>query len=385
MKKHISILAGMLFLITFAVNLQMPLFKAYADKEHYGVGVIGFAFASYTLGLLPAALFLGGLSDRLGRKVVIQLALILSTLSTFIMILFPTIMGLFIARTLVGVSVALGIATGNSYLIELFDFDKEKRAAILMALSTSLGFGGGALATSIVLLIQDTLVPITYPLNVAGSLTLLCLSFLLPKTTKNENHRLIRLPVFPPKSLSVNISIALFWSVTGIAISIIPFQLIKHHLDGWLGLSLFIINGTGAAILPLARRIPESRALLISYILLPIGFSLLIMGSLFGYLVMILAGCAFIGATCYGFGYLGTLSTISKLGKNEKPRAVAGYLLFAYLGFGIPSVAMGISAEKYGLQDSLFTYLLITIFISLFLLLRQILHEKALSSISLSK
>ena len=51
--KNIYIITGILFLITTSVNLEMPLFRLYAENENFGVGMVGFAFASYIGGLLP--------------------------------------------------------------------------------------------------------------------------------------------------------------------------------------------------------------------------------------------------------------------------------------------------------------------------------------------
>lgn len=100
--KNIYIIAGILFLITSAVNLEMPLFKTYAEIENYGVGMIGFAFASYIAGLLPTALFFGGLSEKIGKKKVLIIALVLSTNSILVISLLPNLYALFISRILVG-------------------------------------------------------------------------------------------------------------------------------------------------------------------------------------------------------------------------------------------------------------------------------------------
>lgn len=41
-----------------------------------------------------------------------------------------------------------------------------------------------------------------------------------------------------------------------------------------------------------------------------------------------------------------------KLKENlkEKSRVVSRYLLFAYLGFGIPTILLGLTSEKYGIE-----------------------------------
>lgn len=374
--KNIYIIAGILFLITSAVNLEMPLFKHYAENENFGIGMVGFAFASYIGGLLPTALLFGGLSDKIGKKRVLIIALILSTCSVLTISVVPNLYALFVARILVGSSVALSISTGSSFLSEMFLTDKEKKSSNLVALSTTLGFGGGALFTSIALAFYTTLVPLTYWIVLFLSVVWILITLSLPETNIDKTKKMIRLPLFPKGVFQFNISIALFWAVTGIVISIIPSQISKFNLGGWSGLSLFLINGTGALFLPLAKRIPVRKSMNIAYILLPVGFSVLTYGSIYGKLPFVLIGCSLVGAVSYGFGYFGTLTAVSELNPTEKSRVVSGYLLFAYLGFGIPSVVLGLTSEKYGIENSLIIYLILTTIAVLIFLLSQSKKEK---------
>ena len=370
--KQIIIISGILFLITSAVNLEMPLFKIYSDNENFGIGMIGFAFASYIGGLIPTALFFGGLSEKIGKKKVLQIALIFSTVSVLIMIIYPNLFALFFARIFVGSSVALSIATSSSFLSELFETDKEKNSSNIVALSTTLGFGGGALITSIYLIYNTTLVPLTYWAIFMLSVFWFLISFYLDETDFNKEKKTMRMPLFPKGSFQFNLSIALFWAITGIVISIIPSQIAKYNLGNWSGLSLFLINGTGALFLPLAKKMTTRNSMIISYMLLPIGFSLITFGSIYGQIIFILIGCSLVGAVSYGFGYFATLSGVSKLNPIEKTRVVSGYLLFAYLGFGIPSIIIGLTSETYGVENSLKAYLALTIFIIIFLSMNMV-------------
>ncbi|MER8149571.1 MFS transporter, partial [Acinetobacter baumannii] len=64
-------LAFALCLITFAVNLQAPLYTAYAALSGQGTAATAVAFSGYVAGVLPVLLLLGGLADRVGYKVMI--------------------------------------------------------------------------------------------------------------------------------------------------------------------------------------------------------------------------------------------------------------------------------------------------------------------------
>ena len=71
----IPILTICLFTVTYAVNLQSPLYPAYALQGGAAATSVTVAFAAYVGGLMPTLLLLGGLSDRIGRRYPIALAL----------------------------------------------------------------------------------------------------------------------------------------------------------------------------------------------------------------------------------------------------------------------------------------------------------------------
>src|SRR5207247_1850560 len=84
-----------------------------------------------------------------------------------------------------------------------------------------------------------------------------------------------------------------------------------------------------------------------------------------------LAGAATAGAACYGFTYLGGLAAVSRAGGADRARAVSGYFLCAYLGFGLPSIALGFLADRIGVLPALVGFGLLVVVASLALLARQ--------------
>ena len=80
---HLIVATGLL-LITLAVNISMPLFRVYAAASGFNNGQTSLVFAAYIVGMLPCYIFLGGLSDRVGRKPVIIASVFSSFLATAI-------------------------------------------------------------------------------------------------------------------------------------------------------------------------------------------------------------------------------------------------------------------------------------------------------------
>ncbi len=350
------IVAAALYLVTGVVNLEVPLYRVYAAAAGWNNGLTAITFAAYVAGLLPVLLCLGGLSDRVGRKPVVLLGTFVAVAATALMILHPTIQVLLVARLLKGVGVGLSVGAGTAWLAELATSgDAAAAAANRVAVMTSLGFGSGALGTTLALLPGPTLVPVSYwcALLLGG----VCFVALLTLPQRSpQGGVLVRLPYFPTGTVLPGIAIALAWAVTGLVIAIIPAQLARYDLGLWSGAALFLVNGTGALCQPLVRRIPARRALYIGFGLLPLGYLLLAGGAWRGILPLVLLGAAIAGSACYGFTYLGGLSEVSRLGGTQRARAVSGYFLCAYLGFGLPSILLGFLADALGVLVALLLF-----------------------------
>lgn len=361
------IIAAALFLVTGAVNLQMPLYRAYAAQAGYGNGRTALVFAAYVAGLLPTLLCFGGISDRIGRKRSILAGLASALSATLVMLIHPDMHVLCLARILQGIGVGLSMGAGSAYLAAALDEGRTvKRSASYVTVATSLGFGGGALFTGTVLLFGATLTPISY--WIAAAATLACMA-LLPgvRGIRPIGGSLIRLPYFPPGVLGINLSIALAWAVTGVVISLLPKQLALHGVSAWAGHALFLVNGTGALVQPFARKLSPRKSLLAGFVALPIGFSCLLWGASTGKIGWVLAGAALAGSACYGFTYLGGLSEVTRIGGDQRARAVSGYFIFAYLGFGAPSVLLGFLADRFGLMPALIGFGILVILLCILL------------------
>ena len=175
-RRHAACLAFGLCLITLAVNLQAPLYTAYAELSGYGAAATASAFSGYVLGVLPVLLVLGGLSDRIGRKPPIVVALLLSMVATLVMALWPRLEALGVARLLLGVGTALASATGTAYMSELIAGGDSRTSANWVTASTSLGFGLGAALTSLFLLFRESLVPGSFWVQLGLALSLIHIS-----------------------------------------------------------------------------------------------------------------------------------------------------------------------------------------------------------------
>ena len=176
----------------------MPLFRPYAELAGFNNGQTSLVLSAYILGMLPCYVFLGGISDRIGRKPVLIFSLFLALCSNVIITVFPTVYALIFARFFQGVALALSMGTGTAYIAELLRLDPKAsvRAANATSMATAIGFSAGAFMTSIALLIQFSYLPFTYFIAVAITILGLIMTFFLPKLPPIGGS-LVRLPYFP--------------------------------------------------------------------------------------------------------------------------------------------------------------------------------------------
>lgn len=357
-----------LLLITLAVNISMPLFRVYASNAGLNNGQTSLVLASYILGMLPCYVFLGGVSDRIGRKPIMIASLTCALVSTVIITLFPDVYALIVARIFQGVGLGLSMGCGTAYISELITQDArpDTRAANMASLSTSIGFGGGALATTVALLWHFTLVPITYYLLIGLTLVGLMISFSLPRL-KPIGGNLIRLPYFPKGSFPVNLAIAICWAANGIVIAIIPGQLAKYGLTIYGGFCLVLMNWSGAFLQPFIKKVDPVFSVRLGFLLVPLGFGLVVTGCYINELWVILSGTFIMGIAAYGFSYMGGMNIIANLGGVQKARAVSGYMFYGYVGFGIPAIFLGYIADAFGIINSLLFFEMTIVLLSIYL------------------
>ncbi|MDO7895888.1 MFS transporter [Pseudomonas citrulli] len=352
--RHTWGLAFGLCLITLAVNLQAPLYTAYARASGDGAGATAVAFSCYVLGVLPVLLAFGGIADRVGRKPLILLALGLSMLATMVTSIWPNLIALGLARLMMGVGTGLASATATAYMSELMAGGDTRAAANRVTASTSLGFGLGAALTSLFLIVQHSVVPGSFWLQLAlAALAILVVARLPDPAPRNRHAPLLRLPLFPTGSLPYSFSMLLAWATSGLVIAILPSVLAAHALQQWSGLSTFTVISCGLLFQPWARRLQPARATGVGLLVLPLSYALLAWGASSGSLLAVLLGALGASSACYGFLYLGGLSAITAMAGLEKARGSAGFFLFAYIGFSLPVVVTGVVADAFGANVAL--------------------------------
>ncbi len=181
-------MAPALFACAWGGNHFTPLLLLYRQVEGYSAVVVDLFFGVYVLGVVPGFLLAGPLSDRLGRKRPVVVAVVLGMAASAVLAAGAGGVVLMCAgRFLAGLSVATAMVVGTSWVKELSsapwdDVDpprRARRAALVLTAGFGLGAGvSGALA-------QWGPVPTVLPYAVQS---LLALAALVPLLTAPETR-----------------------------------------------------------------------------------------------------------------------------------------------------------------------------------------------------
>ena len=103
--------AAVLLIMMLGGTLPVPLYVLYEKQMGFGPLGVTVVFASYVLGTLVALVLFGDLSDHIGRRPVLAIAVVCAAVSTALFLAATGIGLLIVARVVSGT--AAGFATGH--------------------------------------------------------------------------------------------------------------------------------------------------------------------------------------------------------------------------------------------------------------------------------
>jgi DHA1 family tetracycline resistance protein-like MFS transporter len=133
------ILYGAVFFDLLGFGIVIPFLPMYAKRLGVGAGAIGLILASYSIMQFICAPLLGQLSDRIGRRPVILLGLIGSSVSYVLYAFAGSFVGLLISRAVHG-ACAGTISTAQAYVADTTEESKRAHAMGMIGACFGLGF-----------------------------------------------------------------------------------------------------------------------------------------------------------------------------------------------------------------------------------------------------
>jgi MFS family permease len=353
---------GALFVCSWAGNQFSPLLLMYKDVDGYTSVTVNAFLGVYVLGLAPALLVAGALSDRHGRRPV-MLAGILFSLATSAVLLFGAFgpVPIFLGRLLAGVTVGTAMAVGTSWLKELSQapFDPAVDAgsgARRASLAFALGSGLGALVAGSLAQCGPWPETLPYLVHLAVTLPFVVLVRGVPETSTNGGlpgplREQLRVPTAAHRRFRRVVVVTAPWIFAAAALAYGYTPVLLQQQTRGLGVAYatlltVVALGGSALVQPAAKRldsVDSARGLAVSLGVLTVSVALVGIVAESGSLRLGIVTAAVAGA---GMG-IALSSGLLEVQRIAGPRDLAGltgvFYAFGYAGFLAPTVMSAIT------------------------------------------
>lgn len=351
--------AAAMFICGWGGNQFTPLLSMYRAVNEYSATVVDALLGAYVIGLAPALLIGGPLSDRRGRRPLVLAGLGASGLGSAALAagglrsLPGAALGFLAAgRLLSGIAVGLGMAVGTAWLVELTVSGGRSPAtgARRASLSLTAGFGLGAGVAGVLAQWSPgrESVPYLVHLLLCGIVIASVLRWGLDTRTRRDEGSIwsrFRVPALQTRRFRRLVLPMAPWvfGAAGVAYAIVP-QALAHRMGHWYLLYATALTvatlGAGVLVQPIARRLDHPsrpRAMVAAMVAMTAGVSLAA--------AAVAADSPWLGAasavalgSAYGVALIAGLLEIQRLTAPSERAALTGvYYALAYVGFLLPT------------------------------------------------
>lgn len=358
-----------------ASSAPTPLYHLYQEHMQFSPAILTLIFGVYAFSLLAALLTVGSLSDYLGRKPVIFVALLLNVLAMLLFINADSI------AWLIGARLIQGFATGMATSVlgaALLDFDR-RQGPLITSVAPLLGMACGALGCGLLAEFAPLPLQLIYWLLLGLFLAQAIYLWRLGESVSPQPGAWQSLrPTLhvPPQArrplwLVLPLNLAA-WAVGGFYLSLAP-SLVRaatgstSNLIG--GALVAALTLTGALSIYTLRNQGAEKMLRLAASLLITGLALVLIAAHTGSLSLFFIGTLVTGSG-FGAGFLGALRSIMPLAlPHERAGLMSAFYVLSYLAFSLPSLLAGNLTRVFGLIPTTDGYGLVLILLAIAALL----------------
>ena len=355
-------LAGAIIgLALFASGTPSPLYGTYRELWGFSPLVLTLVYATYAFGVLATLILAGRISDEVGRRPVLLVALGTLMGSTVIFMLADSVAWLFVARAIQGLATGLALGAASAALLDLHPRRDAAGVGLTNGVVSAGGLGLGVLVSAAFI----ELLPAPRVLPYVGLFVLFAIAFAgavrMPEPVA-ERSRLRLTPQRPsvpravrPAFLLAALGVMSSWSIGGLFLSLGPqLSASLFHTDDHLvaGVSVFALAGTAAvAQLAFGRMAPWAGATTGS-IALAAGVLAIVAAASVDSSALYLAGSV-VGGAGFGVAFLGALRSLSAVIPPEHRGAVmSAFYVVAYASLSLPAILAGVLVTPLGLEST---------------------------------
>ncbi len=354
------LLACSLLFLIMGTNVPSTLYGVYSEEWGFSNGTLASVFAAYIVGLIPALLIFGRMSDVFGRRRVALAGLALAACASALFIAAQGVAWLFAARFVQGLAVGMASGAITAALAETNPNKDRKQAALAATAALTAGGGVGPLFGAALARYE----PLTTPYVAYLALfipIIIGLWAVMPETVeKGENPewrpRRPRIPVEGRRSFAVGTASCFsVWAVVGFFSSLVP-----SYVESLLGTQnllagggiIFTLFACSFAAQMMFGKLPSSRAVVAGSLATVAGLAALVAAVPAQSAAMLLAASA-VGGCGVGLGFMGGMSFVSEAASSEnRAEVVSAAYVILYVGVGLPTALVGFASDAFGLFAS---------------------------------
>jgi MFS family permease len=346
------------FVAMVGTTLPTPLYPLFERRYGFGALLVTVIFAIYAFGVIAGLVVFGNVSDRLGRKPVLLLGLVLSGASALLFLSAGSLVPIYAGRVVSGLSAGIFTGTATAYVIDLAPAGRRRLASAVAVFANLGGLGAGTLLSG--LLAQWAPDALRTPFAVDLGLVVVATVGLLlvPETVERGTFRfrLQRLGV-PAEVAGVFLRASLAgvaaFAVSGVFGSVAPEFLglgLHHHSPALAGLLVFFLFVMSVAGQALVVRVPN--ALAAGCALLVAGVALLAVSLAADSLAALFASAA-VGGLGQGVVVSAGLAAIAERAPAERRGETASsFFVVLYLGLSLPVIGAGVAIHYTSLRSA---------------------------------
>ncbi len=350
------IAAAFLTVMAFS-TVPTPLYALYQVRDGFATFLITVIFAAYAVGVMASLYLAGHVSDWLGRRRIILVAVVIELLAAVIFLVWPEVPGLLIARFVSGVGIGALTATATAHLSELRAVarpDEDGKTSSIV--SSFVNIGGLALGPLIAgILAQWVTAPLVVPylvFIVLLALAAVAVAFVPETVERQEERRAYRpqrvsLPrasrgAFFSAGAAAFSAFAIFGLFTSLAPTFIAGTL--HETSRFVaGIVTFAVFVAAAVTQVLTARMTTRSQLRLAAGLMAVGLVAMCVAVLVVSLpLFVIAGI--VAGAGVGVQFRSSVAVAASLAlPPSRGEVLAALFLIAYAGLAVPVLLLGVA------------------------------------------
>lgn len=355
--------AAAIGLALFASGTPSPLYGTYAELWGFDSLVLTLVYATYAFGVLASLILAGRLSDEVGRRPVLIVAMATLAVVTVPFMLADSVVWLFVARGIQGLATGLALSAASAALLDLHKNRDPVAVGLANGVASMIGLGTGVLASAAIVQFLPAPRVLPYVLLLVLFLIALVAAWRLREPVDVAPGARFRLtparPYVPPVArrpfLLAALAVLSSWSIGGLFLSLGPqLSAIVYHSNGHLvsSIAVFMLAISGAVSqLVFGRATPWISAVYGS-LALALGMGLIVAASATDSAVLFTVGAIVTGAG-FGVAFLGGLRSLSTaIPPEHRAATMSAFYVVAYGSLSVPAVIAGVVVEPLGVQET---------------------------------